>query len=71
MAWNSLAVNKKDIFKGKVWWYNYLTGYRVSASDDAYLVIRGLRTLDVRLERHQKNTNTKLSIGWLKKREKN
>ena len=49
----TLAVNKK-IFS-KVNFYNRVSGYRASP-DDAYLVIRGLRTLDVRLEKHQKNT---------------
>ena len=50
----TLAVNKK-VFK-KVNFYNRVSGYRASP-DDAYLIIRGLRTLDLRLERHQKNTN--------------
>ena len=61
----TVAVNKK--IYSKVNFYNYLTGYRVSA-DDAYLVIRGLRTLDVRLERHQKNT--KQIINFLRKEKK-
>ncbi len=39
----SLAVSKR-VYK-KVWWYNHVSGYRLSA-DDAYLVIRGIRTLD-------------------------
>jgi cystathionine beta-lyase len=34
------------------------------APDDIYLGLRGLRTLSVRLERHQRNTQTVL--GWLK-----
>ena len=33
---------------------NKITGFRLSP-DDAYLIIRGLRTLDVRLDRHQEN----------------
>ncbi|MBA1338267.1 MAG: cystathionine beta-lyase [Pelagibacterales bacterium] len=49
----TLAVNKK-VFS-KVNFYNRVSGYRASP-DDAYLVIRGLRTLDVRLEKHQRNT---------------
>ena len=49
----TLAVSKK-VYK-KVWWYNHVSGYRLSA-DDAYLIIRGLRTLDIRMEKHQKNT---------------
>jgi len=56
----SLAVSKK-VYK-KVWWYNHVSGYRLS-SDDAYLVIRGLRTLDIRLEKHQENT--KKVIKWM------
>ena len=48
----SLAVNKK-VFK-YVEKANKITGYRLSP-DDAYLIIRGLRTLDVRLDRHQEN----------------
>ena len=61
----TLAVSKK-VYK-KVWWYNHLSGYRLSA-DDAYLVIRGLRTLDLRLEKHQENT-IKI-IKWLSKQKK-
>ena len=61
----TVAINKK--IYSKVNFYNRLTGYRVSA-DDAYLVIRGLRTLDVRLERHQKNT--KQIINFLRKEKK-
>jgi|TARA_B110000211_G_C14073549_1_gene551021 cysteine-S-conjugate beta-lyase len=49
----TLAVNKK-VFS-KVNFYNRVSGYRASP-DDAYLVIRGLRTLDIRLEKHEKNT---------------
>jgi cystathionine beta-lyase len=61
----TLAVSKK-VYK-KVWWYNHLSGYRLSA-DDAYLIIRGLRTLDLRLEKHQENTKT--VIKWLHKQKK-
>ena len=61
----TLAVSKK-VYK-KVWWYNHLSGYRLSA-DDAYLVIRGLRTLDLRLEKHQENTMK--VIKWLSKQKK-
>ena len=61
----TLAVSKK-VYK-KVWWYNHLSGHRLSA-DDAYLVIRGLRTLDLRLEKHQENTKT--VIKWLHKQKK-
>ena len=48
----SLAVNKK-VFK-YVEQANKITGLRLGP-DDAYLIIRGLRTLDVRLDRHQEN----------------
>ncbi len=48
----SLAVNKKA-FK-YVEQTNKITGLRLSP-DDAYLILRGLRTLDIRLEKHQEN----------------
>ena len=48
----SLAVNKK-VFK-KVQLTAKITGLRMGP-DDAYLVTRGLRTLDVRLDRHESN----------------
>jgi len=60
-----LAVSKK-VYK-KVWWYNHVSGHRLSA-DDAYLVIRGLRTLDLRLEKHQEST--KKIINFLKTQKK-
>jgi cystathionine beta-lyase len=49
----SLAVNKK-VFKQIMFFYK-LSGYRMSA-DEAYLIIRGLRTLDTRLNAHYENT---------------
>ena len=49
----SLAVNKK-VYK-YVEKANKITGLRLGP-DDAYLIIRGLRTLDVRLDRHQENS---------------
>ena len=61
----SLAVNKK-VFK-KVMFFYKLSGYRMSA-DEAYLIIRGLRTLDVRLKKHYENT--KMIINFLKKQKK-
>ena len=61
----TLAVSKK-VYK-KVWWYNHVSGYRLSA-DDAYLIIRGLRTLDIRMEKHQKNTIE--IIKWMSKQKK-
>ena len=61
----SLAVNKK-VFK-KIMFFYKLSGYRMSA-DEAYLIIRGLRTLDVRLKQHYENT--KIVINFLKKQKK-
>ena len=48
----SLAVNKK-VFK-QVDMTNKITGLRLGP-DDAYLITRGLRTLDVRLDKHEKS----------------
>ena len=48
----SLAINKK-VFK-LVEATNRVTGLRLSP-DDAYLVLRGIRTLDVRMDKHQIN----------------
>ena len=48
----SLAVNKKVFNKVKA--AEKITGLRLGP-DDAYLITRGLRTLDVRLDRHQEN----------------
>ena len=48
----SLAVNKK-VFK-QVQITDKVTGLRLGP-DDAYLITRGLRTLDVRLDKHEKN----------------
>ncbi len=61
----SLAVNKK-VFK-KIMFFYKLSGYRMSA-DEAYLIIRGLRTLDTRLKKHYENT--KIIISFLKKQKK-
>ena len=61
----TLAVSKK-VYK-KVWWYNHLSGYRLSA-DDAYLIIRGIRTLDLRIDKH--HANTLKVIKWLSKQKK-
>jgi len=48
----SLAVNKKVFPKVKR--ADRITGLRLGP-DDAYLITRGLRTLDVRLDRHREN----------------
>ena len=61
----TVAVNKK-VYK-KVWWYNHVSGYRLSP-DDAYLIIRGLRTLDIRMDKHQEST--KKIINFLKNQKK-
>jgi len=61
----TLAVSKK-VYK-KVWWYNHVSGYRLSA-DDAYLIIRGIRTLDLRMDKHHENTLK--VIKWLSKQKK-
>jgi len=61
----TVAVNKK-VYK-KVWWYNHVSGYHLSP-DDAYLIIRGLRTLDIRMDKHQEST--KKVINFLKTQKK-
>ena len=48
----SLAVNKKVFNKVKI--AEKITGLRLGP-DDAYLITRGLRTLDIRLDRHSDN----------------
>ncbi len=48
----SLAVNRKVFNKVKA--AERITGLRLGP-DDAYLITRGLRTLDVRLDRHREN----------------
>ena len=58
----SLAVNKK-VFN-KVNAAEKITGLRLGP-DDAYLITRGLRTLDVRLDKHEENA--KKVAGFLSK----
>ena len=58
----SLAVSRR-VFK-YVQKANKITGLRLGP-DDAYLIIRGLRTLDVRLDKHQENA--KKVAGFLSK----
>jgi cysteine-S-conjugate beta-lyase len=58
----SLAVNKKVFAKVKA--AEKVTGLRLGP-DDAYLITRGLRTLDVRLDRHRENA--KKVAGFLSK----
>ena len=57
----SLSVNKKVYERVK--FCSKLLGYRASP-DDAYLVLRGLRTLDIRLKKHEEIT--KKIINFLK-----
>ena len=61
----SLAVNKK-VFS-KVHAAERITGLRLGP-DDAYLITRGLRTLDVRLDRHR--DNAKKVAAFLSKNKK-
>jgi len=61
----TLSVNKKTY--NKVKFCDKLLGSRLAA-DEAYLIIRGLRTLDIRLKAHYENT-TKI-INFLKKHKK-
>ena len=61
----TLAVNKKTY--NKIKFCDKLLGSRLSA-DEAYLIIRGIRTLDIRLKTHSENT-TKV-INFLKKQKK-
>ena len=58
----SLAVNKKVFNKIKI--AEKITGLRLGP-DDAYLITRGLRTLDVRLDRHSENA--KKVVAFLSK----
>jgi cystathionine beta-lyase len=61
----TLSVNKKTYNKVKL--CDKLLGSRLSA-DEAYLIIRGIRTLDIRLKAHQ--LNTKKIINFFKKQKK-
>jgi len=61
----TLSVNKETYNKVKL--CDKLLGSRLSA-DEAYLIIRGIRTLDVRLKNHNENT-TKV-INFLKNQKK-
>ena len=61
----SLAVNKKVFPKVKI--AEKVTGQRLGP-DDAYLIIRGLRTLDVRLDKHF--DNSKKVAAFLSKNKK-
>ena len=63
----SLAVNKRVFqFVEKA---NKITGLRLGP-DDAYLIIRGLRTLDIRLDKHQENAKKVASFLYKHKKVK-
>jgi len=61
----SLAVNKRVFNRVKA--TEKITGLRLSP-DDAYLITRGLRTLDIRLDRHSENA--KKVAAFLSKKKK-
>ena len=61
----SLAVNKKVFNRVKA--AEKITGLRLGP-DDAYLITRGLRTLDIRLDRHRENA--KKVAGFLSRNKK-
>ena len=60
-----MAVNKRVFKYVKI--ANKVSGLRLSP-DDAYLIMRGLRTLDIRLEKHQENA--KKILNFLSKNKK-
>ena len=60
-----MSVNQR-VYK-KVYLVNKLMGYRL-APDEAYLIIRGLRTLDIRLKAHHNNVIK--VVKFLKKHKK-
>jgi len=65
VACGTLSLNDFDIYE-KLRWTALLFGYGLSP-DDAYLALRGLRTLGVRLERHAKSA---LKVAqWLETRD--
>jgi len=53
MLWAALWLLIKK-YLNKLEKANKITGLRLSP-DDAYLITRGLRTLDIRLDKHEKN----------------
>ena len=61
----SLAVNKKVFNRVKI--AEKITGLRLGP-DDAYLITRGLRTLDVRLDRHSENAKKVASFLYKNKK---
>ena len=65
MFLGTVSTGNQEIYQ-KIWWYNKHLGYYVSP-DEAYLGLRGIRTLAVRLSQHQENARTVLE--WLKSRD--
>jgi cysteine-S-conjugate beta-lyase len=64
VAVGTLCLDDDDLHH-KLRWTAILFGYGLSP-DDAYLALRGLRTLSVRLQRHQENAL--LVAAWLQER---
>lgn len=64
VAVGTLCVDDDDIYQ-KLKWTALLYGYGLSP-DDAYLALRGLRTLGVRLQRHEENA--RVVAEWLQTR---
>ncbi|MEQ8736233.1 MAG: cystathionine beta-lyase [Rhodospirillaceae bacterium] len=65
VAIGTLCVDDDDMHQ-KLKWTSLLFGYGLSP-DDAYLALRGLRTLGVRLQRHEENARTVTT--WLSERD--
>ncbi len=64
VAIGTLCLDDDDMHH-KLKWTSLLFGYGLSP-DDAYLALRGLRTLGVRLQRHEENA--RIVTAWLSKR---
>jgi len=64
VAVGTLSLDDDDLHQ-KLKWTALLFGYGLSP-DDAYLALRGLRTLSVRLQRHEENA--RIVAEWLERR---
>lgn len=64
VAVGTLCIDDDDLHQ-KLKWTSLLFGYGLSP-DDAYLALRGLRTLSVRLQRHEENA--RIVAEWLQGR---
>ncbi|NKB45490.1 MAG: cystathionine beta-lyase [Alphaproteobacteria bacterium] len=64
VAVGTLSLNDDDLYI-RLKWTALLFGYGLSP-DDAYLALRGLRTLSVRLKRHEENA--RVVAEWLQER---